>query len=165
MFARLPVCLFVCVFACLCVCLPVCFFVVVFFFGRSFLRRLEEKATAATKSTGAVSSMASARAMFQAKAMRGQTSSSSAGKDLWTQHANAIVGIESMGNVGDATCSKLSTCGERRGSFFLSVSVFRSSYFGHHSLARAILLYSISEKRRRRSSRGYRATIEVALFG
>lgn len=77
----------------------------------SFLRRMEEKATAATKSTGAVSSMASARAMFQAKALRGQASSGGAGKDLWTQHANAIVGMESMGGAGDATCSKLSTCG------------------------------------------------------
>lgn len=80
---------------------------------RSFLRRLEEKATATTKATGAVSSMASARAMFQAKALRGQAASGGAGKDLWTQHANAIVGMESMGRAGDATCSKLSTCGER----------------------------------------------------
>lgn len=56
--------------------------------------------------------MASARAMFQAKTTRGQTSSGGAGKDLWTQHVNSIVGMESMGQAGDPTCTKLSTCGE-----------------------------------------------------
>lgn len=59
-----------------------------------------------------MSSMSAARAMFQAKTTRGQTSSGGGGKDLWTQHANAIVGMESMGRVGDPTCSKLSSCGE-----------------------------------------------------
>lgn len=57
--------------------------------------------------------MSAARAMFQAKTTRGQTSAGGAGKDLWTQHANAIVGMESMGQAGDPTCSKLSSCGER----------------------------------------------------
>lgn len=51
--------------------------------------------------------------MFQAKTTRGQTASGGAGQDLWTQHANAIVGMEGMGRAGDPTCSKLSTCGER----------------------------------------------------
>lgn len=77
----------------------------------SFLRRLDEKSTGAAKSAVATSSMATARAMFQAKTTRGQTSSGGAGKDLWTQHANAIVGMEGMGRAGDATCLKLSTCG------------------------------------------------------
>lgn len=57
--------------------------------------------------------MSAARAMFQAKTTRGQTSSGGGGKDLWTQHANAIVGMESMGQAGDPTCLKLSSCGER----------------------------------------------------
>ncbi|CAN0016064.1 unnamed protein product [Ectocarpus sp. 4 AP-2014] len=78
---------------------------------RSFLRRLDEKSTGPAKAAGTVSSMSAARAMFQAKTTRGQASSGGAGKDLWTQHANAIVGIESMGRAGDPTCSKLSTCG------------------------------------------------------
>ena len=79
---------------------------------RSFLRRLDEKSTGPAKAAGAVSSMSAARAMFQAKTTRGQTSSGGAGKDLWTQHANAIVGMEKMGQAGDPTCSKLSSCGE-----------------------------------------------------
>eukprot|EP00752_Nemacystus_decipiens_P010415 g9282.t1 len=77
----------------------------------SFLRRLDEKSTGPAKAAGAVSSMSAARAMFQAKTTRGQTSAGGAGKDLWTQHANAIVGVEKMGRAGDPTCSKLSSCG------------------------------------------------------
>lgn len=61
--------------------------------------------------------------MFQAKTTRGQASSGGAGKDLWTQHANAIVGMESMGQAGDPTCSKLSSCGECQFCFlFFSLS-------------------------------------------
>ncbi|CAM9288697.1 unnamed protein product [Ascophyllum nodosum] len=77
----------------------------------SFLRRLDEKSRGPAKQAGAVSSMASARAMFQAKTTRGQTASGGAGQDLWTQHANSIVGMESMGHAEDPTCSKFSTCG------------------------------------------------------
>lgn len=82
-------------------------------YNRSFLRRLDEKSSGPAKQAGAVSSMATARAMFQAKTTRGQTASGGAGQDLWTQHTNAIVGMEGMGRAGDPTCSKLSTCGER----------------------------------------------------
>lgn len=79
---------------------------------RSFLRSLEEKSTGAKKQSSQVSSMASARAMFQAKTTRGQATSGGGDKDLWTQHANAIVGMEGMGRAREPTCSKLSTCGE-----------------------------------------------------